>query len=106
MKRIKKVIRRLTIGDGISYFKIGLVGTVVLVIVASMEIYLVWTSMGWASMITLPGYALIIIGHIYIMYAYIVDAVRYKTRGYRIFILGVIYLLVCVLVHYLLLSLT
>lgn len=105
MKRIKKFIRLLTIGDGISYFKIGLVGTVILIIVASMQIYSAWPSMGWFSMITFPGYALFIIGENYVMYAFIVDAVRYKTRGHRMYILGVIYLLACVLV-YLLLSLT
>lgn len=105
MKRIKRFIRLLTIGDGISYFKFGLVETVVLVIVASVQIYSVWQSIGWASMITFPGYALIIIGGNHIMYAYIVDAVRYKTRGYRMCILGLIYLLVCALV-YLLLGLT
>lgn len=95
VNRIKKFIRLLTIGDGISYFKVGLVCTVISVVVASMQIYSAWPAMGWASLITFPGYALFIIGENYVMYAYIVDAVRYKTRGHKLYILGGIYLFIC-----------
>lgn len=76
MKKLRKFIHFLVISGGVTDCIIGSIWVGVTIIVAIASIYFDIT-----NMVLLPGYLLVMIGEVHIIHAYLVDAVKYKTRG-------------------------